>query len=198
MSSAWIIEPHMDDILFSCPELLMQYENICITTFHHSKDRPNTIYNVFGPHIRCMTLPVHEIGSGHAGSFHRDRAHWCEVVRRVGCELEVYEDVYRSLAETYADIYLPFGIKHPHHIVVSDYFTEFLRFCDPIYYMDRPYYDICLPEVYARPLATPLVVVETPELDRYELMVNLLQKQFWIGRVRGIEDSKYTPMKEYL
>lgn len=192
MSKVWIIEPHCDDILFSCPELLMQNEEVCVTTFHHSQDRPNTIYNTFGPHIRCMTLPVHEIGSGYAGSFHNNRPIWKTQINIVYDQLHQFLDVYDILRKTYPAIYVPFGIKHPHHIVISNYFTWYLTGITGFtYYMDRPYYDVSPPEIYARPIHGEVQTVDTPEWDRHDMMMKLLDKQFWIGKMQGVANSVY-------
>ena len=193
---AWIIEPHCDDILFSCPELLEagRFEDVYITTCHMDPERPNTMYQeIYGNHIHTISLGMQErIGSGHAGSFWNHRDAWARLVIATKIDLAKQWHLHQA-CRAWTDVtYIPMGIKHPHHVAVSEYFTEFCRPDKFTYYMDRPYYDVADHDLCDHAISKDAITtVETPDIDRHTLMLSYLEPKFHIGGIRNIKDSKY-------
>lgn len=188
-----IIEPHCDDIILSCPELLYaeQFSEIIVITCCNDQDRSSDIYRQkINSKISAITIPVPEIGSGFAGSFHSNRALWAPNVFGIFKILEHYWWLFKNLND-FDQVFLPWGIKHPHHITISMFFRQRLAMDNVRFYMDRPYYDVA-PE-----LADPeidmqqIMAIETPNIDRNELMQTLFDSKYWVRYMEIIKDSKY-------
>ena len=192
-----IIEPHVDDVLFSCPEILApgMYDAITIATFHNDGIRSNQIYQEhFGNHIRAYTFPVMEIGAGYAGSFHNDRQSWSSVIDTINDQLIFHFGNIGLMILRAETVLVPFGIKHPHHIVISNFFRNALRkmALPHWFYLERPYFDYVEDKtLYAAPMSENVKIVKTPNINRHQLMHDLIPAQCHVGGMTSVKDSRY-------
>jgi hypothetical protein len=179
-----ICEPHFDDAIYSCPELLVP--GTVIITFQKPDDRNSKCYEKIG--VKGINMPISEIGSGHAGSFKDNPDLWKHQVMACAFQLTTHSPEIFYQADRCSKVYIPFGIKHPHHIIVAGFLRGLLPHA--IEYLDRPYYDVCEPDLYSHPLGK-ITIVETPDIDRRKLITDVFGARHVVRYSELIKDSRY-------
>lgn len=134
-----LIEPHHDDILLSCEHLLRQ-EGYLLTCNQIDRRTSENIKKYY-PKIVPIILPIHEVGFNEANTFDIDNMN----VDGPNNPFYEYRFIFNDLIEQCDNVYLPAGIYHPHHLLVSKYFSKLLsnkKLFDNIkYYVDMPYFN---------------------------------------------------------
>ena len=184
--SILIMEPHADDVLLSCPELLMSHEQVTVVTFHDDLDRPVKRYSeFFGNHITTIQLDCQEIHMRHAAEYRTNpqRFPLYEMLDR-------YHQLIENMIADSDHVYFPWGIEHPHHCAVASwlYNTPFKN--EVLYYLDRPYWDVQAQLAWRPYPQREMTVIKTPELDRGKL-VSLIFPGHGITNSDKILDSRY-------
>lgn len=156
-----IVEPHGDDALISCFPILQKDEPINVITLGNS--RPSTGLEKHFKNVSTTYLDLYQISYFLVKPTYRDYVAWLKSpltkpssawdwqyhhVRNQAAEL--WTESHDILVEAYNDlnfpshstVYLPLGLLHPYHILVSAvadrfrYYRPDVRF---IYYSEAPY-----------------------------------------------------------
>lgn len=179
----WIIEPHCDDILYSCPELLTQGDQVFISTFFAGDERHNNVYRDAFSNIDTSMHEITEIGRGHAGSFFNHPEQWQPRVDEFNKQMN-YDCAGYAILHDWCDmVYMPAGIIHPHHFLVARYFNNLFSESSKInHYLDRPYYAPSVDRsLCAISLNRILWIIPTPHIDRLHLVRQMFGERHCVG-----------------
>lgn len=158
-----IIEPHGDDALISCYPLLMSDEQVRVVTLGNSRSSLG-----LEKHFKNVTTEywdLYQISYFLVKPTYRDYSAWLKssdksipnpwiwqhtFVRNQAAELwtessDILKDAIVGIVDAFpahSDVYLPVGLLHPYHILVSTMFERFSQFRPDVrfrYYSEAPY-----------------------------------------------------------
>lgn len=199
-----IIEPHVDDAVQSCCELLFKNETIVVINFAGEERSPMSYFSL-NRKVTGLRLELPQIHIWDAERFSLEQFLEKRVFDNVYLDdiLELfcsYFDILIRIFYTSREIYVPLGIYHPHHIIVNYLLTRLPAIGNVpnfTYYYDQPY---CLrnPE-YIRDAENRLpyfeeyskISVATPNINRKSIMLQCFDKKHLMGYEEQIHESTY-------
>lgn len=161
--SILFIEPHGDDLLCSASYLLNQNEPVHILTLGHSrnskelvvfskegnlvttyKDFPEIDYSLF----KRTGITTHTINHMFKISVRKTYPYYEEIMCKEFLHNSEFEIPVNLLKEEFSNldyskydrVYLPIGLRHPYHFVVSMIGRDYIPKDKLTFYVDKPYY----------------------------------------------------------
>lgn len=191
------IEPHPDDLIQSCPELLVDStDDLTVLTCCNTDDRDTGKYNLIRD-VTTIVWPTPEIHWDHAARYRDDRASLSDEIATTQNSLFRASETFRF--DKFTKIYIPLGLYHPHHIEVHEFFYYYMdmRIEDIVFYVDQPYYNIGISEDLKSKIDNVATVVETPHISRRSLMLKMFKSKYLTTEESKIKCSRYISPEDW-